>query len=84
MTLGCCKTVKPLVMKHQMDGSRSSVCLSSFEFNHSAIHCYKAVKFTIEFCSFSGRGSLLSVSSSSSSSSLSPKAGITLDLIRDL
>ena len=41
------------------------------------------VILTTEFLSFSGRGSLMP-DASSSSSSLSTRAGISLDLIRDL
>lgn len=61
----------------------SNVTTRRLMINDTAVYCFEAVKFTMEFCSFSGRGSLLSASSSSSSS-VSPKAGITLDLIRDL
>lgn len=54
--------------------------------NKSKRHQLVSIKVspvTIEFCSFSGSGSLLSVSSASSSS-LSPKAGIIFDLISEL
>ena len=53
-----------------------------YDTSHQYIGIHSSL-VTIEFCSFSGSGSLLSVSSSSSSS-LSTKAGIIFDLIRDL